>query len=62
MRRILICPQAWAAVSQNQRRCLFRRFPYAVLYLAKTEELLVTAVIDIRADPSRRQDQIEKTG
>ena len=32
MDRIMRFPEAWARISERHRRCLFRRFPYAVLY------------------------------
>ncbi len=62
MQRVLSCPQAWTAVSINQRRCLFRRFPFAVLYAKIEGEILVTAVIDLRVDPFRLQNRIHQTG
>ena len=32
MDRIMRFPEAWMKVGTRHRRCLFRRFPYAVLY------------------------------
>jgi hypothetical protein len=34
IQRVCSCPHAWTPVSANQRRCLFRRFPFAILYTA----------------------------
>ena len=51
--RICRFPKAWAPVSSNQRRCLMRRFPYAVFYSMTVEEIIVTGVADLRMDPEK---------
>ncbi len=51
--RICRFPEAWALVSPNQRRCLMRRFPYAVFYSRMGEEIIVTGVADLRMDPEK---------
>jgi len=61
MQRIFNCPNAWTSVSPNQRRCLFRRFPFAVLYAQNQSEILVTAIMDLRFDPSRQQERVRQT-
>ena len=55
--RIQTHPEAWTPVDTRQRRCMFRAFPFAVLYAVHTGELVVTAVMDLRMDPetSRRR-------
>jgi hypothetical protein len=40
-----------ARVGKRHRRCLFRRFPFAVLYSHTETEILVAGVIDLRRDP-----------
>ncbi len=51
VQRVLNCPDAWTRVSPNQRRCLFRRFPFATLYTCDEQGVLITAVMDLRAGP-----------
>lgn len=51
--RICRFPESWAPVSPNQRRCLMRRFPYAVFYSKTGEEIIVTGVADLRMDPEK---------
>ena len=51
--RICRFPEAWASVSPNQRRCLMRRFPYAVFYSRTGEGIIVTGVADLRMDPEK---------
>jgi plasmid stabilization system protein ParE len=38
-------PLAWRKVYKDFRRCLLKRFPYAVYYTAAKKEILIYAVI-----------------
>ena len=38
-------PLAWRKVYREFRRCLLRRFPYAIYYIAEKNEILVYGVI-----------------
>ncbi|MCA1743782.1 MAG: type II toxin-antitoxin system RelE/ParE family toxin [Desulfonatronovibrio sp.] len=49
--RICKFPQAWIRLNPHLRRCLMRRFPYAVLYTVMEKEIVVTAIADLRMDP-----------
>ena len=51
--RVLRFPYAWHPVSARSRRCRTRRFPFGLLYQIRTEEILITAVMDLRRDPRR---------
>jgi toxin ParE1/3/4 len=51
MQRIMRFPDAWTRIGERHRRCLFRRFPYAVLYSQMGDEIRVAGVIDLRIDP-----------
>lgn len=42
--RILPYPEAWPQISPRARRCLTRRFPYAIIYQVKEEHVYVIAV------------------
>ena len=50
---IMRFPEAWKRVGTRHRRCLFRRFPYAVLYSLTRDEIIVAGVVDLRRDPQR---------
>ncbi|MDB4385046.1 hypothetical protein N9023_05020 [Opitutaceae bacterium] len=52
MLRISKFPEAWKRVGSRHRRCLFRRFPFAVLYAHSENEIIVSGVIDLRKDPA----------
>lgn len=51
--RILRFPNAWHPLSHRSRRCRTHRFPFGVLYQIRADEILITAVMDLRRDPQR---------
>jgi len=55
--RVLVFPEAWKRVGGRHRRCLFRRFPFAVLYSRLGNEIIVAGVIDLRRDPRVMEDR-----
>lgn len=44
-------PERHAMVFQDLRRCIVRRFPYAVFYRVDDDQVTVVAVYDMRRDP-----------
>ncbi|HEX7722770.1 MAG TPA: type II toxin-antitoxin system RelE/ParE family toxin [Pyrinomonadaceae bacterium] len=56
--RILRFPRAWHPVSARSRRCRTHRFPFGLLYQVRSDEILITAVMDLRRDPRRWRDLI----
>lgn len=61
MARIDQFPEAWMRVGVRHRRCLFRKFPYAVLYSIQGSTITVAAVIDLRRDPARTDRRREES-
>jgi plasmid stabilization system protein ParE len=51
--KILRHPHAWHPVSARTRRCRTHRFPFGLLYQIRSDEILITAVMDLRRDPTR---------
>ena len=51
--RILRFPKAWHPMSRRTRRCRTHRFPFGLLYQVRGDEILITAVMDLRRDPQR---------
>ena len=49
--RIVEYPEAWTALSTRTRRCRTNRFPYGVIYQARSDALLVVAVMHLRRHP-----------
>ncbi len=45
-------PETYPAVHGAVRRCLIRRFPYAVFYWIEPSRIVVLAVFHVRRDPA----------
>ena len=56
--RILRFPYAWHPMSTRTRRCRTHRFPFGLLYQIRSDEILITAVMDLRRDPQRWRELI----
>jgi plasmid stabilization system protein ParE len=54
--RIQRFPHAWHTVSPRTRRCRTHRFPFGLLFQIRPDEILITAVMDLRRDPGRWRD------
>ena len=54
--RILQHPTAWHQLSSRTRRCRTHRFPFGLIYQIRTDEILITSVMDLRRDPVRWKD------
>ena len=51
IRRVVESPFAWRIVDDDVRRCLVRRFPYAVLYTVESDYILIVAVMHGNREP-----------
>jgi plasmid stabilization system protein ParE len=51
LERMLRFPHAWHPMSARTRRCRTHRFPFGLLYQVRPNEILITAVMDLRRDP-----------
>lgn len=49
--RILQHPTAWTPLSKRTRRCRLNRFPYALLYQARSDLILIVAVQNLHRHP-----------
>jgi plasmid stabilization system protein ParE len=56
--RIVRFPRAWHPLSARTRRCRTHRFPFGILYQIRSDEILITAVMDLRRNPRRWRDLI----
>jgi len=56
--RIRFMPEAWTKVGERTRRCILKGFPYAILYIVETDEILVTAVANLHRAPEHYKDRI----
>jgi plasmid stabilization system protein ParE len=51
VQRILHQPEAWTRLSEHQRRCRMRRFPYGVVYSIEDDGLVILAVFHLHRHP-----------
>jgi hypothetical protein len=56
LNRILLQPAAWHQLSPRTRRCRTHRFPFGLIYQIRSDEILITSVMDLRRDPARWSD------
>ncbi len=56
LNRILKYPGAWHQLSSRTRRCRTHRFPFGLIYQIRTDEILITSVMDLRRDPESWKD------
>ena len=56
--RISNFPEAWPKFSERSRRCLLKRFPYAILYRADKHHILVVAIMHMSRDPEHWQNRL----
>jgi toxin ParE1/3/4 len=55
--RIREAPVRWPLVEGNVRRCLTRKFPYAILYKTQPEHILILAVMHASREPGYWKDR-----
>ncbi len=50
-------PEAWHPLSELTRRCQVRRFPYAIIYQIRKDEILVVAIANLHRKPDYWKDR-----
>lgn len=60
-RRIMIFPASCHEVAPEIRRCLIRRFPYALIYRIAGDELLILAMMHQHRKPRYWQECLSNT-
>ncbi len=52
-------PKAWTRIGIHTRRCLLRKFPYAILYsIDVNEDILILAIANLHRDPICYKDRL----
>jgi len=61
VRRVAVFSESCQEIAPGIRRCLIRRFPYALIYRTAEEELIILAVIHQHRRPRDWQQRLGKT-
>ena len=51
-------PVSWQLLSVNTRRCLTHRFPYAVIYRVREDQIIVAAIMHLHRNPDSWKDRL----
>jgi plasmid stabilization system protein ParE len=52
IQRVRDWPNAWTKLSEHTRRCRLNRFPYAVLYQVRDDQVLIIAIMHLHRQPN----------
>ena len=58
IQRIILHPDAWPPYTKASRRCLTKRFPYAVIYRVEEDFVLIWAVAHLSREPNYWSDRV----
>jgi plasmid stabilization system protein ParE len=58
--RIKNYPHAWTPLSKRTRRCLTHRFPYSIIYEARTDQIMVVGIQHHRRKPNNWRDRLRQ--
>ncbi len=56
--RITNYPHAWTPLSKRTRRCLVHRFPYSIIYEARSDVIIIVAIQHHRRNPNNWRDRL----
>ena len=51
-------PETWQACSKRTKRCQTRRFPYAIVYQIRKDEILIVAIANLHRKPDYWKNRI----
>jgi len=57
--RIRNYPEAWTLLSKRTRRCQVHRFPYSIIYEARSDVIIIAAIQHHRRKPENWRKRIE---
>jgi plasmid stabilization system protein ParE len=60
IRRIVESPLSWRVIDDDVRRCLTRRFPYAVLYTVDGDNILILAIMHGHREPGYWRGRVDQ--
>lgn len=58
--RIIEFPKAFPKFSTNARRCLVNRFPFAIIYQIRDNEIFIVAITHLSQKPGYWKERMDK--
>lgn len=59
LERIDRFPDAWQKLSGRVRQCLFRRFPYGIVYETRDDVILIAAIRHLKRQPDYWKSRLD---
>ena len=59
--RIIDFPEAFPLISKNARRCLTNRFPFAVIYQIRENEIFILAITHLARKPGFWRERTKRS-
>jgi len=56
--RIIEFPKAWSSFSKSTRKCLLNRFPFAIIYRIRKDEILIVAIAHFARKPGYWKNRV----
>ncbi|MGB5528943.1 MAG: type II toxin-antitoxin system RelE/ParE family toxin [Ignavibacteriaceae bacterium] len=60
IQRIVEYPIAYPVYSKNTRKCIANRFPFAIIYQIRKDEIFITAITHLARKPGYWGERIKK--
>ncbi|MGB5288766.1 MAG: type II toxin-antitoxin system RelE/ParE family toxin [Ignavibacteriaceae bacterium] len=60
IQRIVEYPIAYPVYSKNTRKCITNRFPFAIIYQIRKDEIFITAITHLARKPGYWGERIKK--
>ncbi|MFH1196675.1 MAG: type II toxin-antitoxin system RelE/ParE family toxin [bacterium] len=57
VKRILEFPRAWTKFTKNTRRCITNKFPFAIIYQIREDEIFIVAISHLAKKPGYWKDR-----
>ncbi|BAZ29759.1 plasmid stabilization system [Cylindrospermum sp. NIES-4074] len=58
--QIVESPKRWTIIDEYIRRCLTRKFPYAILYTIEDDAILILAVMHCSREPGYWKERVKQ--
>lgn len=57
--RICFYPETWLEIDPGIRKCIVKRFPYALLYIYENSQIIIIAIMHMKRKPDYWKKRIQ---